>query len=87
MIQKLKEFWHFLFGDSVKVATKKSDAIFNVFTQTQTNVQKLNAQINTHVEKKTVQVAKVNDQISTLNAVAAKNEKLANKIGEFLKTD
>ncbi len=87
MIQKLKEFWHFLFGGSVKVAEKKSEAIFNVFTQTQTNVQKLNTQIAGHVEKKTAQVAKITTQVDSLNTVAAKNEKLANKIGEFLKTD
>lgn len=85
MIQKLKTFWLFLFGDKVKLAQKKSDRIFNVFTETQKNVQKQNTEIEAHVGVKTAKVEKLNKEVDVLATVAARNQKLSNKISDFLK--
>lgn len=63
---------------------KRSEAIFNVFTQTKNDAEALNAEIVTVVAGKREEAKKILDEVTELEAVATKNANLAKKIDAFL---
>lgn len=71
-------------GRSVSGLTKKSDRIFNVFTQTQKDCEALNAEINKVVISKEEAISKLQEEVNSLNAVKTKNSNLSAKISSFL---
>lgn len=63
---------------------RRSEAIFDVFTQTQKDCESLNAEIATVVSSKEEEVKALQEEINSLNAVKTKNDNLAKKIETFL---
>lgn len=63
---------------------KRSNKIFDVFTKTADESRKLNAEIALSVKEKEAEIAELQSEVSTLNGIAAKNEKLATKIEAFI---
>lgn len=64
--------------------TKRSDRIFDVFTQTQKDCESLNAEIATVVSSKGEEVKALQEEISGLTAVQTKNDNLSKKIYAFI---
>jgi len=64
--------------------TKRSEQIFDVFTQTQKDCESLNSEIATVVSSKEAEIKALQDEVSGLNAVKTKNDNLAKKIQSFL---
>ena len=64
--------------------TKRSEQIFDVFTQTQKDCESLNSEIATVVTSKEAEIKALQDEVSGLNAVKTKNDNLAKKIESFL---
>jgi wobble nucleotide-excising tRNase len=64
--------------------TKRSEQIFDVFTQTQKDCESLNSEIAVVVSSKEAEIKALQDEVSGLNAVKTKNDNLAKKIQTFL---
>lgn len=64
--------------------TKRSNAIFDVFTQTQKDCETLNGEISVVVSSKEEEIKALQEEVNSLNAVKAKNDNLANRISAFL---
>jgi len=64
--------------------SKKSDKIFDVFTKTQNSCKKLNQEIEKDASTKTAKIQSLQSEVSTLNSIAERNNKLAAKIEAFI---
>lgn len=69
--------------DPVKKVTKKSAKIVDVFTKTVTNLNKANAEIDNHIESHTAEKQRIEDNLTTLNAVKESNNKVINKVNKI----
>ncbi len=63
---------------------KRSESIFNVFTQTQKDCENLNKEIATIVEEKENEIKALQEEVTSLNAISTKHTNLSNKISTFL---
>lgn len=64
--------------------TKRSEAIFDVFTKTQKDCETLNGEISAVVSSKEEEIKTLQEEVNNLNAVKAKNDNLAKKVSAFL---
>ena len=63
---------------------KRSEQIFDVFTQTKRDAESLNSEISTVVSSKEEEIKALQEEVNSLNTVKTKNENLAKKIDQFL---
>lgn len=70
--------------DSVQNLLKKGDAILDIFTKTQQDCIKLNAEIAGVVSSKEDEIKNLTSEVSTLNNLSAKNTKVIQKIDALL---
>lgn len=64
--------------------TKRSNAIFDVFTKTKKECEELNVEVSMLKSNKEEEIKGLQSEVSTLDSIIAKNSKLAAKIDTFL---
>lgn len=69
---------------SLGSVTKRSQEIFNIFTRTQQQAEKVNQEIAVLTHQKQAEVDRINADIKQLQEVSAKNTALSDKIAAFL---
>lgn len=66
---------------------KKSDGILSIFTQTQEDCKTVNGEIKALIDEHNSEIATLQANVTTLTGVHATNQKLHDKIDQFLNTD
>jgi len=70
--------------NSVNALKVKSDNIFNVFKNTMNDLSKVNSEIAQQVKSREDQINSLQEEVTTLVTIKTNNEKMVNKIQNFL---
>jgi hypothetical protein len=74
-----------LFQDSkLQSFSKRSSKIFDVFNQTKKDCESLNAEISAEKARKLEEVSLIQQEISDMDSIVAKNDTLVKKMDAFL---
>lgn len=66
---------------------KKSQKIFDVFTNTQIQVEKVNSQIMVLTESKRAETKKLLEEIQQMDEIASKNDILSKRVHKFINSE
>ena len=66
---------------------KKSQKIFDVFTNTQIQVEKVNSQIMVLTEGKRAEAKKILEEIQQMDEIASKNDILSKRVHKFINSE
>ena len=76
-----------MFGkkDAVTAIQSQSTGVMDIFTSTVTSLQSINERANVEIGARAEQIARLQDEATALDAQVVENDKVINKITDFLK--
>ena len=72
------------FASKVTNLRKKSDSIISIFTKTVNELKTVNAEADSISDVKNAEIAKLQQEVTDLDAIKASNEKVISKIETIL---
>lgn len=72
------------FASKVTNLRKKSDSIISIFTKTVNELKTVNAEADSISDVKNAEIAKLQQEVTELDAIKASNEKVISKIETIL---